>query len=155
MQRYCTRGTPFPIQNAPRMPKHISKKTYLVPAPKARLRQGTSEKPRFALHTAVAIRPTLNFSGDVEVTHWPRRRSLAGWGHSACFYVVVSVNSVFVWAGSDGVFFVGNQHSAILCKVSLEVVPEQLFWGISEFEFDFQRVCFSHTKQCKELGFKG
>ena len=31
------------------MPKNISKKTYLVPDPKARLRQGTFEKPRETL----------------------------------------------------------------------------------------------------------
>ena len=46
VQRYRTRGAPFPVHKAPRMPKNISKKTYLVPGPKARLRQGTFEKPR-------------------------------------------------------------------------------------------------------------
>ena len=29
------------------MPKNISKKPFLVPGPKARLRQGTFEKPRY------------------------------------------------------------------------------------------------------------
>ena len=45
VQRYRTRGAPFPVHKAPRMPKNRSKKTYLVPGPKARLRQGTFEKP--------------------------------------------------------------------------------------------------------------
>ena len=47
VQRYRTRGAPFPIHKAPRMPKNSSKKSYLVPGPKARLRQGTFEKPRY------------------------------------------------------------------------------------------------------------
>ena len=46
VQRYRTRGAPFPLHKAPRMPKNTSKKTYSVPGPKARLRQGTFEKPR-------------------------------------------------------------------------------------------------------------
>ena len=47
VQRYRTRGAPFPLHKALRMPNNSSnKKTYLIPLPKARLRQGTFEKPR-------------------------------------------------------------------------------------------------------------
>ena len=46
VQRYRTRGAPFPLHKAPGMPKNTSKKTYLVPGPRAHLRQGTFEKPR-------------------------------------------------------------------------------------------------------------
>ena len=38
---------PFPVHKAPRMPKDSSKKPYLAPDPKACLRQGTFEKPRY------------------------------------------------------------------------------------------------------------
>ena len=54
MQRYRTRGAPFAIHKAPRMPKNSSKKPYLVPGPKARLRQGTFEKPRIVVAANVA-----------------------------------------------------------------------------------------------------
>ena len=45
VQSYRTRGAPFPIHKAPRMPRIIYKKLYLVPGQKARLCQGTFEKP--------------------------------------------------------------------------------------------------------------
>ena len=46
MQRYRSRGAPFPTHKTPTMPKKSSNKPYLVPGPKARLRRGTFEKPR-------------------------------------------------------------------------------------------------------------
>ena len=47
VQRYRTRGAPFSLHKALGMPKRLQKKkTCLVQGPKARLCQGTFEKPR-------------------------------------------------------------------------------------------------------------
>ena len=46
------------------MPKDSPKKTYLVPDPKARLRQGTFEKPRFC---AASSEEVFNFTVPVSV----------------------------------------------------------------------------------------